>query len=184
MTTPTPEKFPAGPFDFDPLTEWDAPTKSNLTTKLREIPLRVEEAIDGFDEDALNLKYHNWTLRQIVHHLADSHLNGYVRTKWALTEASPLIKAYNESAWSDLVDAKEHDLKPSLDILRGVHNRWADLLNRLEPEEMGRTYFHPEMAREVKLVESISNYIWHAAHHTAQIHWVRENRLNKSAAAN
>ena len=177
MTVTTPEKFPAGPFVFDPMTNWDFQTKPEIVAKIRAIPDVVCESIEGLNDESLDEKYKNWSIRQIVHHLADSHLNGYVRTKWALTEASPLIKAYNESAWSDLVDAREHSLEPSLDILRGVHVRWSELLERLEAKDMARTYFHPEMGREVRLVESVSNYVWHADHHTSQIRWVRDNRI-------
>ncbi len=177
MTVAAPPRFPAGPFDFAPFTEWDEVTQGRIAHELAAVPTRLKAAIAGLGEEELDTRYNNWSIRQIVHHVADSHLNGYVRTKWALTEASPLIKSYNESKWSALADAKTFKLDSTLLILEGVHGRWSELLLQLGPTQMALTYFHPQMAREVRLIESVSNYIWHGAHHTAQIDWVRQHRL-------
>ena len=167
-----PPKFPAGEYVEPDLN--DALLRSQLIEKLAEVPDRLRNSVQGLGDDQLDTKYNNWTIRQIVHHIADSHLNWYVRFKWALTEDSPLIKAYDESRWSELPDATEAPIEMSLAILDGIHARWTDMLRRLDEADMEKVFFHPELARTVSLKEALPSYVWHADHHTSQIDWVRE----------
>lgn len=171
MTAIAPD-FPVGPF-VDP-GEYSVEDKLNYCDQLAQGPSIIRASIDGLDESQLDTKYKNWTIRQIVHHLADSHMNAYVRYKWALTEASPLIKSYNETKWSDVIDAKTQPVEPSLNILEGLHSRWSQLIRDLDEKQMSLKYFHPEVMKEVSLAEALPSYIWHVDHHTGQIKWLRD----------
>ena len=125
----------------------------------------------------LNTKYRNWTVRQIVHHLADSHTNCYIRIHWALTESTPEIKSYDETAWSKLQETVSIPLASSLQMLNGIHTRLASLFKILDDEQLQRGYFHPEIQSVVPICEVIPNYIWHTKHHVAQIEWIKKNRF-------
>ena len=135
---------------------------------------RARQTVAGLDDAQLGTKYRNWSIRQIIHHLADSHINCFVRFKWALTEETPKIKAYDETLWSEVVDATSSPIEPSLMLLDGLHARWCALVRCLDNEQMQRGYFHPEMDRAVKLVEALPSYAWHVDHHLGQIQWLRE----------
>lgn len=173
---PEPPEFPAGPFVYHLQPSW-LESREEICSELRDWPARLREVVADFDETTLDLPYRNWSVRQIVHHLADSHLHGYIRTKWTLAEASPLIKAYDESEWSALSDARELPVESSLMMLEGTHLRWSELLRNLAAVEMERTFFHPQLVREITIRECVANIVWHGRHHAAQIAWVRENRL-------
>ncbi|MCA9262159.1 MAG: putative metal-dependent hydrolase, partial [Planctomycetales bacterium] len=130
--------------------------------------------VAGLSNERLEARYRKWTLRQIVHHLADSHMHSLIRFKWALTENLPTIKAYDEAAWVQLHDSHRGDVEPALAMLEGLHARWVQLLHALDESDFARQFFHPESARNVSLWEALSYYAWHGAHHTPQIAWVRE----------
>ncbi|MFK7765926.1 MAG: YfiT family bacillithiol transferase [Mariniblastus sp.] len=170
----TPPLFPAG--EFESPGEYDSETKSRFATELANCSVKIRSAIEGLSGEQLDTKYKNWTIRQIVHHLADSHMNAYIRFKWALTEASPLIKSYDETKWSEIVDAKTADVESSLAILDGLHARWATLVKGLDDTSMKKTFFHPEQTRNVSLAESLPAYVWHTEHHVAQIRWIRSEQ--------
>ena len=113
-----------------------------------------------------------WTARQVVHHLADSHINSYVRFKWALTEDEPVIKAYHEERWAELVDYRATPIVTSLDLLDALHERWSSLLKNLDSDQLDRTFIHPESGR-TPLRVNIGIYAWHGRHHLAHIELVR-----------
>lgn len=172
--TSTPPDFPAGAYQEPDIN--DLKLRLELIRLIATVPDRVRESVGDLTEEQLDTKYRNWSIRQIVHHLADSHMNCYIRFKWALTEDSPLIKAYDEGRWSEIVDATSAPIDSSLAILDGLHARWADLLNGLDDTLMQRTFFHPELMKDVSLAEALPNYVWHADHHVAQIQWIRNNQ--------
>ena len=167
-----PPIFPAG--EYQAPGYYDDQTRSDLIAKISAMPARMRAMVKGMTDEQLDTKYRNWTIRQIVHHVADSHMNCYIRFKWALTEESPLIKAYDESLWSEVVDAVSAPVESSLLILAGLHARWAGLLEKLADEQMEKSYFHPQQMQIVKLSEALPSYVWHADHHLAQIAWLRE----------
>ena len=171
MTTIQPPQFPAGEYVT---VQYDNGLKPKLLERLESVPLRARKSVDGLSEPQLDSKYRNWTIRQIIHHLADSHINCYVRFKWALTEQTPNIKTYDESRWSEVIDALSAPLESSLRILEGVHARWGQLVRRLSDEQLQRDFYHPEMDRVVTLAEALPSYVWHADHHLAQIAWLRD----------
>ena len=167
-----PPLFPAG--EYAPACASAAEVREAAIKKLEQAPMRTREAVTGLNDEQLNTKYRNWTIRQIVHHLADSHINCYVRFKWSLTEDTPHIKSYDETLWSEVVDARAADLESSLTILEGIHRRWCDLVRGLNDEDLRLGFFHPEPQKVITLQEALPNYAWHVDHHLAQIAWLRE----------
>jgi hypothetical protein len=141
-----------------------------------EAPAALRKAVAGLSEEQLNTKYRNWTVRQIVHHLADSHVNSYIRFKWALTEETPTIKAYDEGRWAALDDSRSGDIQPALALYEAVHGRWVQLMRSMSEEQFARSFHHPESGEMVSLNVALCIYAWHGRHHTAQINWVREQR--------
>ena len=113
-----------------------------------------------------------WTIRQVVHHCADSHMNAFVRFKLALTEDNPVIKPYDEASWAELSDSKSLPVASSLFILKGLHYRWRTLLKSLDEESLKRKYTHPEHGQEFALDEAIGMYAWHCNHHLAHVKFV------------
>jgi hypothetical protein len=137
---------------------------------LRLLPERLKAAVNGLDDAQLDTPYREegWTVRQVVHHLADSHANAYVRMKLALTEDWPTIKPYNEAAWADLSDARWLPVEISLDLLAALHLRWVSMLDALGDEDFHRGYVHQEYGRQ-NLAQALASYDWHSRHHTAHI---------------
>ena len=166
-------QFPAGPFVPEgPL----APARrAELIAEIVAAPTAFRAATTGLMPDQLDTRYRNWTVRQIVHHVADSHVNCYVRFKLALTEDVPTIKPYDESRWAALPDSRGDAAVP-LALLDAVHARWAQLLDTMTDADFARAYFHPEMGTRMRLVEALALYAWHGKHHAAQVRWVRETR--------
>ena len=165
-----PPLYPAGPEEVRSVL--DAETRSGLIEELAQAPGQVRAAVAGLSEDQLQTRYRKWTIRQIVNHLADSHLNAFLRFKLALTEDAPTIKPYHEGRWVELADSREGPLEPALTMMDALHVRWTALLRSMTDEDFQRMYFHPESQRWVSLDEALNSYAWHARHHTAQVHWL------------
>ena len=166
-------RYPIGRFDLErPVT---AAQLADAIAGLAALPARVREAVRGLDDGQLDTPYRpgGWTPRQLVHHLADSHLNGYTRLKLALTEDAPVIKPYRQELWAELADSRL-PVGVSLGVLDGVHERWVTLLRPLGPAELARTFRHPELGRAVRLDTQAAHYDWHGRHHTAHILGLRE----------
>lgn len=174
MATVDPPQNPAG--EFVPPGDYSELHKRSFIECIERFPADLDTSVAGLDSSQLDTKYRNWTIRQIVHHLADSHLNSYVRFKWALTEETPTIKSYNESLWSEVIDATDAPIDSSLALLGGLHARWGQLITRMTAQQWTRGFFHPEMDRIVTLKEALPMYAWHSAHHLAQIVWVKHQR--------
>ena len=168
----TPPLNPAGAFEPEPQFSHEIRTK--LVGQVAELPQQLRQALEGLSESQLETKYKNWTIRQIAHHIADSHLHSIIRFKWALTEKHPTIKAYEEADWVELPDAKSGDLEPSLRLLEGLHVKWCQLLDSMEAGDFARTFYHPQSGESVSLWLALNNYAWHGRHHTGQILWLRE----------
>lgn len=139
-------------------------------SRIESLPARFKEAADRLDAKKLESSYRDggWTARQVIHHIADSHLNAYIRTKWTLTESSPLIKAYDEKAWAE---TPEMNADPALSIalLIALHKRWVALLKLLKPEDLARVFIHPETGKSVRLDRMIALYAWHGDHHLGHL---------------
>jgi hypothetical protein len=143
---------------------------------LEGAPERLRRLVVDLTAEQLDTPYRNWSIRRIVHHVADSHINGYVRFKWALTEPVPRIKAYEQGAWSDLPDSAG-PIELSLDLLEALHRRWLLLIRSMAEADFARTFIHPEGEKTRTLGEVLGLYAWHARHHSAAIAWVRRHRL-------
>ena len=145
--------------------------------KIAEAPRHLTDAIADLSDASLDTPYrpNGWTVRQVVHHLPDSHLNAYVRLKWALTEKGPTIKTYDEVEWSDLTDAQDGPIQMSLDLVTALHQRWTYLLRRLTDDQRTRTITHPEWGA-VTVDYLTAQYAWHGEHHVAQITNLRKRK--------
>ncbi len=143
--------------------------------EIEALPKSLAQAAVNLSDTQLDTPYRpgGWTVRQVIHHLPDSHMNSYVRFRWALTESSPLIKVYDEAAWAELPDAKTSPIAPSLLLLEALHTRWVLLLRSLADEDFARTFRHPELG-EMRLDRTLGLYAWHSRHHLAHIHNLRE----------
>ena len=135
----------------------------------------MQKGVSDLTDAQLDTPYRpgGWTVRQVVHHLADSHLNAYIRFRLALTEDEPTIKPYNENAWAHLPDAEQSPIAPSLQILGGLHTRWALLLRSLSQAQLHRYFLHPENGL-MRLDKTIGSYGWHSRHHLAHITRLRD----------
>jgi hypothetical protein len=141
---------------------------------LEGAPAALRRAVAGLSDGQLDTRYHNWTVRQIVHHLADSHVHSYVRFKWALTEERPTIKAYDEDRWVALGDSRAGAVAAPLALLEGLHTRWVQLLRVMSDEQFARSFHHPQSGEVVSLSAALCYYAWHCRHHTGQITWLRQ----------
>lgn len=143
---------------------------------IEQAPVQLREAVKDLSDAELDVAYRpgGWTIRQVVHHLPDSHMNSYIRFKLALTEEAPTIRPYYEDRWAELPDSKL-PIEGSLQLLASVHYRWVFILQSLGSNDLERTLIHPESG-EVDLAESIGLYAWHGKHHIAQIDSLR-NRM-------
>jgi len=137
--------------------------------------VNLRAAVAGLDNRQLDTPYRpgGWTVRQVVHHVADSHMNGLIRTKLALTESAPTIKPYDENAWAQLADARL-PIDVSLPIIDGVHTRWVTVLRSLSPEQLQRTFVHPEHGRAMTIAYQVQHYAWHCRHHVGHITALRK----------
>lgn len=161
-------KYPIGRYRLE-----DKINKSAVAKWIGEIetlPEKLFEAVNGLNKDQLQTQYRpdGWTIQQIVHHIADSHMNSYIRFKLALTEDKPMIKPYDEQLWAELPDSNVTDINVSLDLIKSLHRRWTDLLKQLSDEQLNREFLHPESGSK-KLNETICHYAWHGNHHLAHI---------------
>ena len=138
--------------------------------QIEALPRELRDAVAGLSDEQLDTPYRpgGWTLRQVVHHVPDSHLNSYVRFKWALTEDEPAIKTYDEARWADLADYRDLPIEASLEFLELLHRKWVVLLRSLTPEQWSRRFVHPEWGR-IDLATTAGTYAWHGRHHLAHI---------------
>ncbi len=160
-------------FPIGKLVRKDSYTAEEITANIatiRNLPNMLSEAVSILDDGQLDTSYREggWTIRQVVHHLADSHLNSFIRLRLALTEDNPTIKPYDENTWAELIDAKNAPVELSLAILDGLHERWALLLESLTKEQLLRTFNHPESGRWT-VEDNLGMYAWHSRHHLAHI---------------
>jgi len=165
--------YPIGRFDWKITVTPEA--RPRLIDEIAVAPTLLRQAIDGFDDRQLDTPYRpgGWTVRQVVHHLPDSHMNSYVRFRLALTEDDPTIKAYDEAKWAELYDARTLPTAHSLALLENLHARWVGLLRNMGDADFSRGFRHPEIGL-VRLDTNLALYAWHGRHHTAQIAGLRQ----------
>jgi predicted tellurium resistance membrane protein TerC/uncharacterized damage-inducible protein DinB len=168
-------KYPIG--KFSPKDSYTAEEVALCIERIELLPAKLESAVKNLGEQQLDTPYRDggWSVRQVVHHVSDSHLNAYVRVKWTLTENEPTIKAYDEKAWAKTPETK---LSPtlSLEVLKDLHKKWVALLNGLSPEDREKTFIHPDTSKQVRIDRTIAMYAWHGEHHLAQITSLKERK--------
>lgn len=166
-------RYPVGTFSFEGTLSNEK--RQAMIDQIAETPQRMRSAVNGLTEEQLNTPYRpdGWTVRQVVHHVPDSHLNSYVRFKLALTQEHPTIIAYDENVWANLEDARNAPIDVSLDLLESLHRRWVLFLRSLKGEDFLRTFNHPEIGT-VSVDKNIALYAWHGRHHVAHITALRE----------
>ena len=161
-------KYAPQPFSEKQLQDW--------LIDIKFLPQHLENAILNLDESQLNTAYRpeGWTVKQVVHHVADSHMNAFIRFKLGLTEENPAIKPYDEGAWAKLSDTKNLPINISLTLLHALHTKWIEVLKNISAEEWNRTVFHPEHKKNMSLWYLLGMYAWHSNHHVAHITSLRE----------
>ncbi len=151
--------------------------RTQYIEQLAAAPGRFRAAVKGLDDQQLDTPYRpgGWTVRQVVHHFPDSHMNGYVRFRLALTEEEPTIKPYQEALWAELADARTLPVEPSLQLMESLHERWVALLQSMSETDFARRLHHPEIG-VIRLDVYLAGYAWHSRHHEAHITGLRERR--------
>lgn len=162
-------KYPIGKFIAP-----SAYSAEYLSSKIEEItlfPQKLKQETIYLSDEQLDTPYRpdGWTIRQVIHHCAESHMNCFIRIKWALTENNPVIKAYDETLWSELPDTLQMPIQPTLTLLEGLHFRLAFIMKNLSKGELEKSFIHPENNSEYKIKQIIATYAWHGNHHLAQI---------------
>jgi hypothetical protein len=165
--------YPIGKCDYPQNVSRDA--RKQHVEEIAVAPARFREAVHGLNDAQLETPYRpgGWTVRQVVHHFADSHMNAYVRFRLALTEEQPTVRPYDEKKWAELVDARTGDVAVSLQLIDSLHRRWAALLESLSDADFGRTLHHPELG-VLRLDTYLASYAWHCRHHAAHITSLRQ----------
>lgn len=166
-------RYPVG--EFAPKSSLTMKERLEMITALAELPEMLRKTLDGLSEKQLDTPYRDggWTPRQIVHHLADSHANASIRCRLALTEDTPTVKPYNQERWAQLIDARIADVRSSMAIITGLHERWVLLWKSLREEQFTTPLYHPEDGI-VDLDRILQLYSWHGRHHVAQIEGLRK----------
>jgi len=167
-------RFPIGPFEMPSVVP--AEERPALIRRIETTPARLREAVSGLSDAQLDTPYREggWTIREVVHHVPDSHMNSYVRFKLALTENEPLIRTYDEAAWGRLDDVRSTPVEVSLQLLEALHSRWVSLLRSMTEPQWRRTLVHPEKMDvnngRIRLDQMLAMYAWHGDHHVAHAH--------------
>lgn len=167
-------QYPIGKFSVQG--EITPSRREGWIVEIAETPAQLRSAIHGLTDQQFDTAYRpeGWTVRQVVHHLPDSHLNAYIRFKLALTEENPTIKPYEEARWAELPDTSGTQVGVSLMLLEALHRRWVILLRSMAEEQWVRTFFHPEQQKSLRLDRILAMYAWHGKHHVAHINGLRE----------
>jgi len=166
-------RFPIGKFTFDGPPDQEQRTR--LIDDIAQTPANLRAAVKGLTPQQIETPYRDggWTVRQVVHHVPESHMNAFIRFKLALTEDSPTIKPYMEDRWANLPDVKSTPLEVSFVMLDSLHDRWVRLLRSLQPPDWKRTFTHPELGT-LPLEKNLALYAWHGRHHVAHITELRK----------
>jgi uncharacterized damage-inducible protein DinB len=169
--TDDPTRFPTGRFKR-PDGALDPAERARMIRTIADTPKNLTEALKGLTEKQLDTPYRpgGWTVRQVVHHLADSHMNAYCRMKFARTEDAPAVKAYDEDAWAKLPDS-QISIAPSVALLGGLHERWVKLMEAMKPDDFQRTVTHPEHG-PITVDYLLALYAWHGPHHVGHVRLV------------
>ena len=167
-------KYPIG--RFEPAADFNLHTLNSWIHNIRVLPILLDGSIENLDAEQLNTPYRHggWTIVQVIHHVADSHMNAYIRLKLALTADEPTIVPYNEKLWAELPDVFDVPVNMSITLVHALHVRWSTMLKLMEQEDWLRSYYHPEDKKLVTLWQMTNMYSWHGKHHVEQIMSLRQ----------
>lgn len=163
------ERYPIGKFSYN-IKDNNKKQREIFISEIELVPSNLRKAVSGLSASQLDTPYREggWTIRQVIHHLPDSHLNAYIRFKLALTEDNPAIKTYDETKWAEFIDYLNTPVELSINLLHNLHNRWIILLKSMSDKDFKKTYLHPELGK-VDLEWVTAQYAWHGKHHIAHI---------------
>jgi uncharacterized damage-inducible protein DinB len=167
-------RYPVGKFVYEG--EITPAQREEWIRDIEQAPVQLAASLRGLTQEQLDTPYREggWTVRQVAHHLADSHMNSIIRFKLALTESEPAIKPYDENAWAQLEDTRHAPVELALDLVSGLHVRWVMLLRSMSDADFAKTFYHPESKRVSRLDRTLGTYAWHGRHHVAHITALRE----------
>lgn len=168
-------RYPIGQYEPQPFSDRQ---KREWLQDIQFLPGLIENAIENLDEKQLETPYRDggWTIKQVVHHVPDSHMNAYTRFKLGLTEDKPTIKPYDEAKWADLRDVEVVPINISITLLYALHTRWHAAIRDISNEQWQRTVYHPESKKEMSLWYLLGSYAWHGKHHVAHITTLRDRK--------
>ena len=168
-------RYPIGQYEPQPYSDRQ---KREWLQDIQFLPGLLEQAIENLDEKQLNTPYRDggWTVKQVVHHVADSHMNAYIRFKLGLTEDNPTIKPYDEARWANLADVSQVPINISITLLYTLHTRWHAAILNLPRTDWDRTVYHPERKKQLSLWFMLGDYAWHGRHHVAHITSLKERK--------
>lgn len=166
-------RYPIGKYEPQPFSEKQ---KKEWLDDIKFLPLALENAILNLDASQFDTPYRDggWTVKQVVHHVADSHINAYCRFKLGLTEDNPTIRPYDQELWAQMPDSQNVPVNVSITLLHAVHTRWMEILRNITDADFDRTIFHPEHKKQMTLWYLLGMYAWHGRHHTAHVTALRE----------
>jgi hypothetical protein len=169
------EKYPIGKCNISDI---NTEIINKAIEDIKQFPIKLQLAVKHLDDKQLNTQYRKdgWTIRQVIHHCADSHINSFIRLKLTLTEENPIVKPYFEELWATSIDYVEMPISPSLKILEGIHERWVKILENLKEVDFDKTFIHPEKGDVYSIKQHIILYAWHSNHHLKHITNLIENK--------
>jgi hypothetical protein len=169
-------RYPIGQYEPQPYSDT---LKEQWLADIKFLPNAIENAVNNLDEQQLQTAYREggWTVHQLVHHVADSHINAYVRFKLGYTEDNPTIRTYEEKLWAITTDVRDLPINISITLLYALHKRWYEFLRHFNEEDWNKTVYHPQHKKEFTLWVLLGMYAWHSRHHVAHINGLRE-RMN------
>lgn len=168
-------RYPVG--KFQPKDAYTSEEISKAIDVIEAAPQKIEEAFKKLSAKQLETPYRpeGWTARQVLHHLADSHMHAYIRFKWTLTENSPTIKAYNEKLWAETYEIAQ-DPALSVELLKALHKKWVTLLRSLKTEDFNKYFVHPETGKQIRLDRLAATYAWHGEHHLGHLNIILDSK--------
>ncbi|WP_028595681.1 YfiT family bacillithiol transferase [Paenibacillus assamensis] len=168
-------QYPIGTFTWEGTITSEQ--RQQWIAEIEHLPAKLRALVEGLSEQQLETPYREggWTIRQVVHHIADSHMNSIARFKLALTEDVPTIKPYDEAKWVALGDSIDVDVEVSLALIEALHRKWVILLQSMTEQDFQRTFYHPDSQQEIRLDYNVGLYAWHGNHHAAHIELAKQN---------
>lgn len=162
-------RYPIGKFEFK--SDYDAANIPGWIDDIRQLPQQIKALTANWFPEQFRKTYRpgGWSGAQVIHHLADSHMNAYIRFKLALSENVPTVKPYNETDWGNMPDGQDIDVYSSIGILDGLHQRWVQCLENMSETDFQRAFYHPELERKIPLIQNLQLYSWHGRHHLGHL---------------